>query len=149
MESKIGCKAAVLLTVAALWSAKAFANPAPPQEKIDTSAEHAAASGQDLRTLAEVIRQLQTQVENMNAELQKLREEQRNARAETQQLRKELESATSPISAGAAHNGAGPYPTAPPVTENAAEGPQVAPGAGASASDRWEEELQLAKGAIR
>ncbi len=82
MGSNVGFRTVLILSMAIGWSALC-ANPAASQEKTATGAENSGQSGGDLRTLAEVIRQLQTQVQKMNAELRKLREEQQNARAET------------------------------------------------------------------
>ncbi len=142
-------KTAVILSMAIGWSA-VCANPAASQEKTATGAENSGQPGGDLRTLAEVIRQLQTQVQDMNVELRKLREEQQNARAETSQLRKELESATTQLSAqGAASKASATYPTAPGPSEKAAESSPVVGADGAQGSDRWEEELQLVKGELK
>lgn len=142
-------KTAVILSMAIGWSA-VCANPAASQEKTAAGPANSGQSGGDLRTLAEVIRQLQTQVQDMNVELRKLREEQQNARAETSQLRKELESATTQLSAqGAASKASATYPTAPGPSEKAAESSPVVGADGAQGSDRWEEELQLVKGELK
>jgi len=149
MGSNVGCKTALIFSIAIGCSAVS-AKAAPSQEKTATRPENSGQSGGDLRTLAEVIRQLQTQVQDMNAELRKLREEQQSARAETSELRKELESVTTQMSAqGAGGKPSAIYPTAPVQSDKGAEGSPVMDGDGAPGTDRWEEELQLAKGAIK
>jgi hypothetical protein len=151
MGSNVGCKAVFILTMAIACSGSAVcAKAGPGQEKSVAGAESSGQSNGDLRTLAEVIRQLQTQVQDMNSELRKLREEQQSARAETSQLRKELESATAQISAqGTGAKPTATYPTAPGAGEKAGGGPSVTDGTEATSADRWEEELQLAKGELK
>jgi hypothetical protein len=148
MGINVYCKTALILSAAISWSVVS-ANPAAGQEKTAGGTENSGQSGEDLRTLAEVIRQLQTQVQEMNAEMRKLREEQQNARAETSRLRKELDNATTLISAqGGAGKSSATYPTAGP-DEKVAEGAPVVGADGPQGSDRWEEELQLVKGEIK
>jgi hypothetical protein len=53
----------------------------------------AAASNEDVRTLAEVVRQLQSQLQGLNSELGQLRAEEQTTRAEMAELRKQLSTA--------------------------------------------------------
>ena len=151
MGSNVACKAVFILTMVIGCSGSAVcAKAGPGQEKSVAAAESSGQSNGDLRTLAEVIRQLQTQVQDMNSELRKLREEQQSARAETSQLRKELESATAQISAqGTGAKPTATYPTTPGAGEKAGGGPSVTDGTEATSAYRWEEELQLAKGELK